>query len=181
MKKKIFIILAIALIVIVSIKIFSGERNIEKLLENPSSSMINILHKIETNDNLIVFYQQFENKDLSVAWIEKKIFGYKLVNSMVQGEIDYTLDRNGLTISNSPIENKNFFPIIFGLIGDSNIKNIKVIDSINEITKDATIIDNDTYRLWYIDSSVFYDLKSRITISVISNNGEVMKEFEDSF
>jgi hypothetical protein len=115
----------------------------------------NIIHTEKLDNGVIVFYlpDNMKNKadeeatGLSASFIKKTHFGWL-----------ETFDRGGHSSSEKleltsqylyKSDDKSPFPMLFGVINNPKIKEIKIINSENSNPIQAKIIDNEEQRIWY--------------------------------
>lgn len=191
-----FLFLIILIFIFNCIKYSSWSKSLEEALTNSEEKRLTmrILHKYKTDKGIIVFYQQFNNEDLSIAFIKNDFNYYKYVYGGVQNisggvrdvygnilDTPSVLDRFGFTFSFYSYTGGISFPVYLGIISDLNIRRIEISDMNETIIKDAEIIDTETeYRVWLLDMTDFEEFKGqKIQIIAYSeNNTEVSKMIE---
>lgn len=114
-----------------------------------------IIHTEERENGVVVFYiEDYMNNNadedysaLGASFIKKTIFGWT-----------ETLDRGGHSSSGSPELTSQYlyksdddspFPVLYGVINNPKIKDIRIINLQNNSFFEAEIIDNEEQRIWY--------------------------------
>lgn len=172
MRKKI-LILVLALFMIslfYVIKLNDGAETIEEALYSSNPERINIIHEEMTSEGIIVFYNHKDWGDFSAAFVKKNLGGYKALYSGTSGDIDLTLSKKGLSEMYFPAIEGTSLPIYFGLIGDPDICEVKVIEKKRNIEGQAKIIDAEDKRIWLMYMDQFEG--SKFDIIGLSENGE---------
>lgn len=158
MKKKVSFFV-VSIIVIISlfalIKFNSASGTIEEAINASDPNKINLIHEEKTDKGSIVFYNRLGYDELSTAFIKKDIGGYKTLYDGVQEDISKVSKKIGITHSYFPAIEKTSLPIYFGIIGDSNISQVKVIEKKRNIEGQAKIINAKGTRIWLVYMSKF--------------------------
>lgn len=160
MKKKIsiFITSIIIIIIIIPLLLFKynkGVKTIEEAINSSCPNKIYLIHEEKTDKGSIVFYNRLGYDELSAAFIKKNISGYKTLYDGVQEDISIVLKKFGITHFYFPAIKGTSFPIYFGIIGDSNISQVKIIEKKRNIEEQAKIIDARDKRIWLVYMSKF--------------------------
>ena len=127
----------------------SGE-SIEEMLPRIEDKPIEVLHKEEVDQGTIIFYQHvgLENEDLSFAYFRKRLLGgFELLTSGTQ-EVSSGLNHHGISFTDMAEMNGEFPPICFGLIGEDEIVDVKVIEKSRCIEQEVKIIKSGDKRFW---------------------------------
>lgn len=179
MKKKMILILSVLIVVSLLIVRFSdGVKTIEEAINPGGSQQIKIIH-IEKNDKgSIVFSYTLENDGLYTAVVRKGIGGYKTVYSGYEGDIKRSSETFGITNSYYPGIKKTELPIYFGVIGDPNINEVKVVEKKRNIEGYAQIINAEDIRLWLIYMGEFEG--SEFDIIGLTAEGEQLVKKDDN-
>ncbi|MCL2320996.1 MAG: hypothetical protein FWC47_02690 [Oscillospiraceae bacterium] len=180
-KKKIIIVLVIIILFLSSffiIKYSSWSNTLNDALSKSHPNNLNIIYKEITKEGLIVFYQQFNGKDLSIAFVKNELSRYKVSYSGTQGDIDTMLNKFGFTFMFFPHKNGVFFPVYLGIISNPEIVQIKVSDKNGKIIKDAKINNLKNYRVWTLDMSDFKE--TEVYITAYSDNKTEIIKIEDT-
>ncbi|MPN32520.1 hypothetical protein SDC9_179999 [bioreactor metagenome] len=84
------------------------------------------------------------------AVVRKDIGGYKTAYSGVQGDINLVSSKFGISHIYFPNVEKTALPIYFGVIGNPDISEVKVIEKKRNIEDKAKIIDASGTRIWLV-------------------------------
>jgi hypothetical protein len=130
MKKNMFFIVLVIIVVslLLMLKFEKSLETIGEAITTPSSKPISIIHEEKTDKGSIVFYNQLGYDGLSTAFVKKNIYGYKTVYSGVQGDIKLVANTFGVSYQYFPSIEKTSLPIYFGVIGNPDISQVKVIE-----------------------------------------------------
>lgn len=155
MKKKIILILSILIItsIYLAVKFNDAQKTVEEAININGTNKIEIIHQEKNDKGIIVFIYTPENDGLYTAVVRKVIGGYKTAYSGYEGDIKFVAERFGLTYSYFPNIKKTALPIYFGVIGDPDITEVKIIEKKRNIQEKAKIINADDTRIWlmYMD------------------------------
>jgi hypothetical protein len=157
MKKKV----GLTILVIITISLFSAVkfrgyvRTVGEAINLPGSSKINIIYEEETDKDIIVFYNQLGYDSLSTAIVKKNIGRYKTAYSGVQGDVKFAANKFGLTHNYFPSIEKTSLPIYFGVIGNPDISQVKVVEKKRNIESQAKIINSKDTRIWLVYMNKF--------------------------
>jgi hypothetical protein len=139
----------------------------------------NIIHTVKAKNGVVVFYipdnmnnsPDEEYSSLSASFIKKTIFGWK-----------ETLDRGGHSLSGKQeltsqylykSDDKSPFPMLYGVINNPKIKNIRIIILQNNTPIKGKIINNKEQRIWYS----FLNQPNKVTkfeIQGLTDDGEIL-------
>lgn len=157
MKKK--VILTLLILIAVSLflvfKFDTGAKTIEEAINLYSSKPVNIIYEEKNDKGIIVFSYTSGGNGLYTAVVRKGIGGYKTVYSGVQGDIKYVSEKFGLSHSYFPAIEKTELPIYFGLIGNPDISQVKIIEKKRNIESPAKIINANGTRIWLVYMNKF--------------------------
>ena len=149
------ILMAAAIICFVIIS-NSGE-SLEEMLPRIQDKPIEVLHEAEFDQGTIVFYQHvgLEKQDISYAYFRKQLLGdYELLTSGIQ-EVSSGLSHHGISFVDMPEMAEEFPPICFGLIGEEEIVDVKVIEKKRSIQQTTRIITSGEKRFWICELDDF--------------------------
>lgn len=107
---------------------------------------------------------------MSAAFIKKDISGYKTLYDGVGEDISIVLKKFDMTHSYFPAVRGTALPIYFGIIGDPNINQVKIIEEKRSIEEQAKIIDAGGRRIWLVYMNKFEG--SDFKIVGLSNDGK---------
>lgn len=159
MKKKVILISFVPIIVVISVfcilNFRSAARDINQAVNRPGSVPVNIIYEQKGSNGSMVFCITKDGKGLFTAAVKKNIFGYRGTYSGAEGDIKTTIDKVGLTESYFPSINKLTSPTFYGIIGNPEIKKVKIIEKKRNTEAEAEIIDASGYRLWLINMEKF--------------------------
>lgn len=152
MKKNTFFIVLVIIVVslLLMLRFEKSLVTIEEAITTPSSKPISIIHEEKTDKGSIVFYNHLDEDDLSTAFVKKNIFGYKTIYSGVQGDIKLVLEKFGLTYHYFPSIENTSLPIYFGIIGNPDISQVKIVEKKRNIEGQAKIINAKGTRIWLV-------------------------------
>ena len=156
------------------LKYFSWANTIENALSVINPENIHIIHETETAEGIIVFYQQFDGQDLSIAFVEKSFNRYKVAYSGVEGDISRTKSQFGFTSSYYPDVEGVFFPAYVGVIENPGIMRLTISDSEEKMTNEATIISTEKGTIWFLNMNIFPETPTEVLISAYSADGELI-------
>lgn len=178
MKKKVILIFFVPILVIISaiciLNFRSAARDINQAVNRPGSVPVNIIYEQKVSKGSMAFCitSDGNSKGLVTAAVKKNIFGYRVIYSGIQGDIKTTIDKVGLTDSYFPSINKLAAPMFYGIIGNPEIKKVKIIEKKRNIEAEAEIIEASGYRLWLINMEKFQGSKFDI-IGLTADDKEV--------
>jgi hypothetical protein len=176
MKKKVVLnVLLIIIIVLFFIVNLNGNaKTIEEAISSPGSIPISIIHEEKTDKGSIVFCNVVGKDSLYVAIVRKNIFGFKTVSSGVQGDVKLVASKFQLTHSYYPNVEKTSLPIYFGVIGNPDISQVKVIEKKRNIQEQAEIINANDMRIWLVYMNKFQGSEFDI-IGIAADGKELTK------
>lgn len=157
MKKKVILIVSVLIIVslFLVIKFNGGERTVEEAINTSSLKPISIIHEEKNDKGTIVFSYTSSGNGLYTAVLKKGIRGYKTIYSSVQGDIKFVSDKLGMSHTYFPNIENTALPIYFGLIGNSDISKVKIIEKKRNIESQAKIINANGTRIWLVYMNKF--------------------------
>lgn len=157
MKKKVTLTILVLMMVslLLVIKFSYGTKTIEEAIKTSGSKPLSIIHEEKNNKGSIVFCNVTGEDSLYTAIVRKGIGGYKTVYSGVEGDINFVASRFGISHSYFPNIEKTALPIYFGVIGNSDISEVKIIEKKRNIEDKAKIINANGTRIWLIYMNKF--------------------------
>lgn len=152
MKKKIIFLMVavIAILLFLAIKFTYSAKTIEDAISSPGSMKVDIIHEENHRKGTIVFGYVSNGTSLFTAVVRNDITGYKTVYSSVQGDIKLVSEKFGMSHTYFPSIEKVGLPIYFGLIGNPDISEIKIVEKKRGIERNAKIIESNGSRIWLI-------------------------------
>lgn len=152
MNKKIKLgILGLSVVLLFLVINFSaGVKSAEEAIKLSSSKPISIIHEEKTNRGSIVFYETLGEDSLSTAFVRKSLGRYKVVYDGVQGDISLAAKKFGITNTYFPSIEKTSLPIYFGVIGNSEVNQVKVMEAGRNVERQAKIIEAEGKRIWLV-------------------------------
>jgi hypothetical protein len=186
MKKKLVLISFVFILVIISaiciLNFRSAARDINQAVNRPGSVPVNIIYEQKVSNGSMVFCitSDGNSKGLLTAAVKKNIFGYRAIYSGMQGDIKTTIDKVGLTESYFPSINKLAAPMFYGIIGNPEIKKVKIIEKKRNIETEAEIIEASDYRIWLINMDKFQGSKFDI-IGLTADDKEITNRHENIY
>ncbi|MBB6217046.1 hypothetical protein HNQ80_003151 [Anaerosolibacter carboniphilus] len=169
------------ILVVVSFTAFKGgssPKTIEEVINGLTSNPIIMIHEEKTATGSIAFYTRQGEDSLYTDFFRKGIKGWKYIYGGVRGDAKFFADKFGLTYDYSPNIEGTPFPIYFGIIGNSDIARVMVIEKKRGVEKEAKIIhgNNDT-RIWLLYMNEFEG--SEFEIVGLSSAGEELSRTKD--
>ncbi|GFP75616.1 hypothetical protein [Clostridium fungisolvens] len=159
MKKKMILFTLVLILVIISafciLNFSSTARDINHAVNRPGSVPVNIIYEQKGSKGSMVFCISSGVEGLFTAAVKENMFGYRLAYWVAQGDIKITIDKVGLTESYFPNINKITPPMFYGIVGNPEIKRVKIIEKKRNIEAEAKIVDANGYRLWLINMENF--------------------------
>lgn len=157
MKKKVILIVLVLIIVLLffAIKFNTGAKTIEEAINPSGTNPISIIHEEKNNKGSIVFSYTSGGNGLYTAVVRKGIGGYRTVYSGVQGDIKLVSSKFGISHTYFPNVEKTALPIYFGVIGNPNISEVKVIEKKRNIEDEAKIINANGTKIWLVYMNKF--------------------------
>jgi hypothetical protein len=173
------ILIILVVVSLVIVKANRSPKTLEEVIDPSGSHPISMIHEEKNNTGSIVFYTRPGEDSLHTHFFRKGMTGWKYIYGGVQGSVKIATDKFGLTYNYFPNIEDTPFPIYFGIIGNSDIKRIKIIEKKRGIEKEAKIIDgdNDT-RIWLIYMKEFEG--SEFEIVGLSSAGEELSRIKDN-
>jgi len=159
---------------IIGLKYLSWTHTIEAAIIEQIQKPAQIIYEYDTDKGTIVFYQQVEGQDLSIAFVRESFGRYKVAYSGVTGEVEKSRGLVGFTTAYYPNIEGVFFPVYLGLITNPEITRLTLSDAKEKMTKEVTIIETDTNRIWLVDMSEFKEIPSEVLISAYSSDNELI-------
>lgn len=148
-KKVIFFILALMVVsVFLAVRFTYGAKTVEEAIKIPGSSKVSIIHEEKHGKGSIVFSYAAGGNSLYTAVVGKGIMGYKTLYSGIQGDVKLVSEKFGMSYNYFPSIEKIGLPIYFGLIGNTDISEIRVIEKKRGVERQAKIIESNGARIW---------------------------------
>jgi hypothetical protein len=132
------------------VKFIDGAKTIEEAINIPGSSKVSIIHEEKHGKGSIVFSYTSSENGLYTAVVRKGIMGYKTVYSGVQGDVKFVSEKHGMSHTYFPNIEKVGFPIYFGIIGNSDISEIRIVEKKRGVERQAKIIESNGTRIWLV-------------------------------
>ena len=88
-------------------------------------------------------------------FVRKTISGYKTVYSGVEGDISMVANKFGVSYTYFPNIEKTSLPIYFGIIGNPDISQVKIVEKKRNIEVQAKIINGNGKRIWLVYMNKF--------------------------
>lgn len=152
----------------------NGAKSPKEAIKQRNSKPISIIHEEKTNRGCIVFYEIPGEDSLSTAFVRKSLGRHKVVYDGVQGDISLAAKKFGITNTYFPAIEKTSLPIYFGVIGNSEVNQVKVMEEGRNIERQAKIIEVKGKRIWLVYMNRFQG--SNFDILGLSADGkELMK------
>lgn len=174
MKKK--MVVGGFIIVILLVIIFKRENinTIEKAMAKANMDYEQILHQVDTDKGVVVFYEPVNDPNCcSIGLIEKKSNNYKWVFGSGNIIFDYDRDMRYMYCNIGRVggDIEKSFPVEYGVVMNSNIEQVKVALR-DEEARDATIVETNLGRIWYLflDKQICYTPK----ILGLDSDGEII-------
>lgn len=157
LKKKVsYIVLAISIISLFLVFKFSGgAKTVEEAINISGLKPVSIIHEEKNDKGSIVFCYTSSGSGLYTAIVRKNINGFHIVYSGVQGDIKFVSDKFGISHTYFPNIEKTSLPIYFGLIGNPDISQVKIIEKKRSIEGQAKIINANGTRIWFVYMNKF--------------------------
>jgi hypothetical protein len=177
MKNKILIVSALLLLTLFAFFFLLNDKSVEEIIKNESTLDCKINYQEVIDNGEIVFYEHTNQNDFTASLLKKTLFGYKLIYTGTQGELERTLEKQGLMAMYFPEFKGTTKPLIFGVIGNLAIEKVIVTDQDTSIPLEAKIINKGGLRFWLLnlDSSA---VKS-VIITGKTMQGEQIIELEE--
>jgi hypothetical protein len=150
MKKRV-ILITLALVIISLFLVFkfnSGAKTLEEAINTPGSKQVSVIHEEKNDKGSIAFCYTSGGNGLYTAVVRKGIGGYKIVYSGVEGDIKFVSSKFGISHTYLPNIEKTALPVYFGLIGNPDISQVKIIEKKRNIEGQAKIINANGTRIW---------------------------------
>lgn len=173
-KLKIGILGLTAVLVILVINFSTGVKSAEEAIKRSNSKPFSIIHEEKTNRGSIVFYETLGEDSLSTAFVRKSLGRYKVVYDGVEGDISLVAKKFGLSNMYFPTIEKTSLPIYFGLIGNPEIDQVKIMEKGRNIEGQAKIIEAEGKRIWLVFMNRFQGSDFDI-IGLSSDGKEIVK------
>ena len=179
--KRIFLLLAIVVVLIIggfiALKNQPAE-TVADVVRGLNSESIQILSTEIFDKGSIVICKPVNQDMLQVNVLREKLSGYKLIYSGAQGDPIHSAEKFGISHMYLSGVKKISPPVYFGVVGDSDIKVVKIIDLATGDEVEAKIIESDALRLWFADLSEFNG--SDFQIVGLSEDGSLLTEIDAS-
>lgn len=142
------------------------------------------LAEVDVENGIIVFYKQ--NQSINAEFVRKTRRGWKwgyggghtipsYPNGVDTNKIDTYLSYQYFPGTDNTEFGSSPFPMLFGVLKNSNVSNIVVKDLVNNNEIKATIINgNQDFRIWYV--FIDKDQDKKFIISTISDEGKVIAD-----
>jgi hypothetical protein len=178
MKKKVglTVLLIIIILLFFVVKFNGNAKTIEEAITTPNSIPINIIHEEKTGKGSIVFCNIVGKDGLYVAIVRKNLLGFKTAYSGVHMDERLAAGKFELTHSYYPNIEKTSLPIYFGVIGNPDISQVKVIEKKRNIEDEAKIINANGMRIWLVYMNKFQG--SDFDVIGISEDGKELKKID---
>lgn len=181
MKKRITLSIIFLVILVggITIGINTQATTLEDALDFSSLAPMRVIHEEKLEEGSLFFCFNEKEDTIYTAFIKKTINGYKNLYSGVEGDATYASNRLDFTETYFPAIEKTSLPVYFGLIGNDEIKEIKVkaLDS-NEVGESAKIIETPVGRIWLQPMTEYSG--SKFEIQALSEDGQLIKQIETS-
>ena len=180
MTKKAFLIV-IGIIIVFSLflsKFSSGAKTIEEALNTPGLHPISIIHEEKESKGSIVFYTREGEDSLYTCFVRKSINGYKYIYGGVQGDIKLAAKTFGVSYNYFPAIEKTPFPIYFGIIGNPDIEQVKIIEQKRNMETEAKIINANGTKIWLVYMNKLEG--SEFEIIGLSSDGKEVAKIKDN-
>lgn len=157
MRKKVLSIVFVLIVVSLffAVKLNGGAKTIEEAINTSGSQRVNIIHEEKNDKGSIVFSYNSGGNGLYTAVVRKGIDGYKTVYSGLQGDIQLVSDKFGISYTYFPNIEKTALPIYFGIIGNPDISEVKIIEKKRNVEGQAKIINANGTRIWLVYMNEF--------------------------
>lgn len=173
-KLKIGILGLTVVLVILIINFSTGVKSAEEAIKLSSSKPTSIIHEEKTNRGSIVFYETLGEDSLSTAFVRKSLGRYKVVYDGVQGDISLVAKKFGLSNMYFPTIEKTSLPIYFGLIGNPEIDQVKIMEKGRNVEGQAKIIEAEGKKIWLVYMNRFQGSDFDI-VGLSSDGKEIVK------
>lgn len=173
MKMKILIVLALLSFIFFFLL---NDDSVEEIIKKNSTLDYKINHQEVVDHGEIVFYQHINQNDFTASILKKTVFGFKLIYTGSQGELDRTLEKKGITVMYFPEFKGTSTPLIFGVIGNDAIEKVIITDQDTSTQVEAKIIKNGELRFWLLDLNSTAVKRVVITGKTIKNEPIVQLE-----
>ena len=176
--KMIFIVLGLMIVSLFLVfKINSGAKTIEAAIKESDSGQISIIHEEKTDKGSIVFYKHEGMDEFDACFVKKNIFGYRYVYGG-KGSTQVEAYKFGISRIYLPNIEKTSFPIYFGIIGNLDIQQVKIVEKKRNIEGQAKIIKTKSIRIWFMYMNKFQG--SDFEIIGISSDGKELSKIKDN-
>lgn len=136
--------------------------------------------EVDTKDGKLVFFLKNSNNvnsaNLVSGFIKKNLFGWKWIYGGEHGTIGELCKTNGFSSQYLPNVKNTPFPLLFGVITDTKISNIKILELERNISKNTKLISDGDITVWYTFCN---DLKGHKFQIIGSLNDGQIKKVED--
>jgi hypothetical protein len=148
MKKKIILVVLTASLLIAYFFFVNGyqAKSIEEALDIPTQSNYEVIH-VEALEGS--YFVVSKSGDYLHTALVNQLFGrYKTVYSGVHGEMDKVAKVFGVTDHYFPGIRHVSAPILYGVIGDSEVSKLELYNSESQVGENIKIIEKDDFKLW---------------------------------
>lgn len=175
MQKKIItfgVILVCVLIILSIIILGKGENTIEEALNVDNKHSINILHQEEVSNGVVVFYNKPNKDNLHAHYIKKKLIGWEYVYGGVQSDVSLGIEKRGFVVNSFSKVKNTPFPMLYGIVGDSEISKIRVIGTELKREYEAKIVGENNIWILFMEE---FDEESYDIIGVSEDDVEMSR------
>lgn len=180
MKKKV-VLFALVLIIIslfFVVKLNGGAKTAEEAINISGSRKVDIIHEEKHGKGSIVFGYIADGDWLYTAVVRKGITGYKTVYDGIEGDIKLVSSKFGISHSYIPNIEGIGLPMYFGLIGNPDISDIRIVEKKRGIERQAKIIESKDSRIWLVYMNGFEG--SDFDITGYSKDGKELLKLDGS-
>lgn len=177
--KRIFLPLAIVVVLIIGGFIALKNQPAETaadVVRGLNSESIQILTTETFDHGSIVICKPVNQDMLQVNLLREKLSGYKAIYSGAQADPILMAEKSGISHMYLSGVKKTSPPVYFGVVGDSEITVVKVIDLATGTEVEAKITESDAIRVWFADLSELNG--SDFQIIGLSADGSVLAEID---
>jgi hypothetical protein len=181
MKRRYLISISLLLIMFILITVFTlnkRAKTFEEAIPLSQENKMKIIAEDKTDKGSVVFCYNSDDDVLYTSFIRKKLFGYENLYSGVKCDVTQVSEVFGVSYTIFPPIKQTSLPIYFGVIGNDEVREIKVKESGTEDGgKNARIIETEDMRIWLIYMNGFKG--SNFDIIGISEDGKEIVNISD--
>lgn len=146
-KKLILIVLTTSLLIayFFFINAYHG-KSIEEALDTPTQSFNKVVHVEDLDGSYFVISKSGDY--LHTAVVNQLLGRYKTVYSGIHGDIDKVAEVFGVTDHYFPAIKYVSKPILYGVIGDSEISKLKLYNKESKVEENIEMIEKNNSKLW---------------------------------